>query len=481
MANIYTVGTDAGKNILKGMSAGTTYNARDGFTWTKNADGSATATKNGVVHNIVVAGGDSPATVSEKTSSYDQSDYLRQQKAAKLEADLASLRTAYNKSMRGYDEQAKEIPVLYTAARNDAAAQNAIAKRNFDEQAAVSGLNTGASGQAALSRSAVYRGVLAKLATEEADALNKVAGDKAALTEEYESAVRQAKSSNNADLAEALYKELIRVQGLEKQDADAERTVAANELTAHLQMGGSAAAVPDLVAKSGMSTAVISQMENYYKDLLAKEAAKASSAAAPVYDADVLLLAGMDTEGDRDAAWWQLLKDNYPEQFAAQYQQTFGGGAFGATPAIEYGSVNPTTGVRRNDAKTRQAYAERQAQNAQVAEPSPDVLGTQFGAARKVLSYPMSYGDAEQLLSAYNDTELTPFGREYLLAWVNFGGDEAAMLGTQVQNALAAAQEMVRNGVSNEGVWHELDKYTKGELTDLGLAYVLNYSGIAGR
>lgn len=150
--------------------------------------------------------------------SYDNSDYLRKQAAAEVESALAGLKGAYTKGMAAYDAQQDKLPERYQAAMNSAAAQSAMSQKAFAEQAAASGLNSGTSGQAALDAGAVYQGNLSNLHQARAGDMAELDRAKAALTAEYETAVAKAQAEGDASLAKALYQELIRVQGLERQD-----------------------------------------------------------------------------------------------------------------------------------------------------------------------------------------------------------------------------------------------------------------------
>ena len=153
------------------------------------------------------------------TSGYDLTEYLKQQAAAKMEADLANLKYAYEKSMAGYDATAEKLPQTYDTARNSAAAQNALAKQYFNEYAAASGLSSGAAGQAALAQSSTYQRNISNLDQAQANALSEIDLNKSDLQREYEYAIAEAEATGNSDLASALYQELIRVQGLERADA----------------------------------------------------------------------------------------------------------------------------------------------------------------------------------------------------------------------------------------------------------------------
>ena len=149
---------------------------------------------------------------------YDLSEYLRKAAAAKLESELAGLKVAYEKSMAGYDDQAARLPQQYDAARNNVAAQDALARKAFDERAAASGLSSGAAGQAELARSSAYQRDIANLDQQQANAASDIQLAKTNLQSQYESAIAQARADGNAALATALYEELVRVQNLNRED-----------------------------------------------------------------------------------------------------------------------------------------------------------------------------------------------------------------------------------------------------------------------
>ena len=167
-----------------------------------------------------------------QTGDYDLTEYLKQASAAQIEAALANLKGAYEKSMAGYDAKLELLPQTYNGARNNVAAQDAIARKSFDERAVASGLSSGASGQLELARSSAYQRDIAGIDQEQANATSAIELEKANLQAEYEAAIAAAKSEGDAALAEALYQELIRVQMLEREDAQlaAAQEAAAQEL-----------------------------------------------------------------------------------------------------------------------------------------------------------------------------------------------------------------------------------------------------------
>ncbi|MCF2662750.1 hypothetical protein I6E42_11625 [Pseudoflavonifractor phocaeensis] len=168
---------------------------------------------------------------------YDLSEYLRKAYASQLEAQLAGLKVAYEKSMAGYDDQEARLPQQYDAARNNVAAQDALARKAFDERAAASGLSSGAAGQAELARSSAYQRDIANLDQAKANALSDIQLAKTNLKYQYESAIAEARASGNSTLATALYKELVRVQGLEREDDQLAAAQEAADLELALKYG----------------------------------------------------------------------------------------------------------------------------------------------------------------------------------------------------------------------------------------------------
>ena len=144
---------------------------------------------------------------------------------------------AYEKSMAGYDDQAARLPQQYAAARNNVAAQDALARKAFDERAAASGLSSGAAGQAELARSSAYQRDIASLDQAQANALSDIDLAKTNLQSQYENAIAQARADGNAALANALYEELVRVQGLNREDEQIAAQREADNLQLALKYG----------------------------------------------------------------------------------------------------------------------------------------------------------------------------------------------------------------------------------------------------
>jgi len=171
------------------------------------------AANNYLAANSGQGGGSSASSVqysngSSGTSDYSQ--YLKDMYASQTASQLAALKSSYDQNTADLQTQADKIPQTYYAARNDAAAQNEVAKQSFNEYAASRGLNTGTSGQAALANSAVLQKNLSTISTSEADALSENALAAQKLKAQYDSAINQAQASGDTQLAQALYQEYVR-------------------------------------------------------------------------------------------------------------------------------------------------------------------------------------------------------------------------------------------------------------------------------
>ena len=140
----------------------------------------------------------------------DNLSLLKEQYAAQKEYELSQLKNAYDKNVQALDEKAAAVPAQYEAAKNELAVQNAIARKNFNEQAAATGLNTGTSGQAELARSNAYLSALSKLNRSEAETEQALERDRLSLQTNYQNAIAAQKAANEAELKSALYQEMVR-------------------------------------------------------------------------------------------------------------------------------------------------------------------------------------------------------------------------------------------------------------------------------
>ena len=131
--------------------------------------------------------------------------FTKQQNEAQLAANLAKLQSAFDQSMAGYNAAKEQIAPQYQQARNQTAASSDVNWKQFSDVAAANGLNTGAMGQAALSRGVALQNDLNELNRSEAEEISAIDLEIAKLQAEYQSAIAQAKASGDAELAAALY------------------------------------------------------------------------------------------------------------------------------------------------------------------------------------------------------------------------------------------------------------------------------------
>lgn len=227
-------------------------------------------------------------------SKYSQDDlwnqarlyiYAKQQAEAQLKANIAELEGAYQSSLAGYESSRNQIAPTYQAQRNQTAASSDVNWGGFNEVAAANGLNTGAVGQAALSRAVTLQNNMNSLNQSEAEELSKIDLEVAQLTAEYNSAIAKAKASGDADLAAALYQqfndyinrkqtERDNVQALQQaqQEAQAAAQQDAYEVALDLITSGIMPTASQLAA-AGMTRA---DAESLYYQVMAQQAAKSS-------------------------------------------------------------------------------------------------------------------------------------------------------------------------------------------------------------
>ena len=217
-----------------------------------------------------LSGGASGSGSTGGTSGYDLSEWLKKQYASALEGELAGLKDAYEKNNAGLEDEEARLSGIYDPQRSRIAAQNALAKRVWDERAAANGLSSGANGQAELARSSTMQRDLASIGEEEANARADVSLRKKNLTIEYTNAITQARANGQAELAKALYNELVRVQGLEREDQIRESENALRQAQAKMeydlalkQMEADNAAASQTTAKPSLTA---SQAYTAYKN-----------------------------------------------------------------------------------------------------------------------------------------------------------------------------------------------------------------------
>lgn len=152
------------------------------------------------------------STVNSAKTTGDYSSYLKQMYAAQKASALAQLQAAYEKNLAAVDRAEAGVSEQYQAARNSTAGASELAKRNFSEYAAASGLNSGAGGQAELARNVTLQSSLSGIDAAEASTLADLELQRSQLESDYNSAIAQARAEGDYALASALYQEKVRVQ-----------------------------------------------------------------------------------------------------------------------------------------------------------------------------------------------------------------------------------------------------------------------------
>ena len=166
-----------------------------------------------------IAAGSTPASnFSAQTGTSfdigDGNDYLKELYAKKVAAELAALKSAYEKNTATLDASRAQIAPVYDIARNSAANQNALSRGAFQEMAVANGLNTGTTGQAALAQDVVLQQNLSQIDREQAEKTAAIDLQRSQLDTEYRNAIAKAEATGDAELANALYEEYVRQQNL---------------------------------------------------------------------------------------------------------------------------------------------------------------------------------------------------------------------------------------------------------------------------
>lgn len=144
-------------------------------------------------------------------SATSQADYINSLYDANRQAQEANLRAAYEANLGTLDYTASKIPGTYNAAADQAAAQAAINRQNFNEYAAANGLNTGAGAQARLSQGNAAAANIASVRRAQAEAEQELNFQRSQMETQYRNAISEALAQNDLQRAQALYEEAKRV------------------------------------------------------------------------------------------------------------------------------------------------------------------------------------------------------------------------------------------------------------------------------
>jgi hypothetical protein len=144
---------------------------------------------------------------NEASASQSRADQIGAMYDAQKEANLLQLETAYKQNLSDAQAARDKLPTQYQQSANDLAVQYERNRRNFNQQAVSSGLNTGTASQAQLSRSNEYLRDFGKLRSSEAEAMAEADRGINDLTTQYQSAIAQAAAESDYRKAAALLEE----------------------------------------------------------------------------------------------------------------------------------------------------------------------------------------------------------------------------------------------------------------------------------
>lgn len=154
----------------------------------------------------------------------DQSQFIKDAYGANLEATNAGLQSSYEKNLSAIDAEESGLGQNYYELQRQAQAQSDLQKNAYNEYANASGLNSGTRGQAALSQSNNLATQLNNIRMSETEKRAELERQRTLLGQQYQSAIQQAQSQNDMQLAQALYEEAVRVDksiiDAAKRDAD---------------------------------------------------------------------------------------------------------------------------------------------------------------------------------------------------------------------------------------------------------------------
>lgn len=136
-----------------------------------------------------------------------RTDQINAMYDAQKEANRLSLENAYKQNMSDAEAARDKLPAQYQQSANDLAVQYERNRRNFNQQALGSGINTGAASQVQLSRSNEYLRDFGKLRSEEANAMAEADRGITNLKAQYQNAIAQAAADSDYKRAAALLDE----------------------------------------------------------------------------------------------------------------------------------------------------------------------------------------------------------------------------------------------------------------------------------
>ena len=154
-------------------------------------------------------------TVASTTANLQAPAYADQNRIAainsmydsQLNSQRANLESAYNQNMSDLEANRAKIAQEYQTQRNAQAVNFERNRRNFNQQAMMNGLNTGAFSQAGLAQNNANQQAMAQIGTAEGNANTQLEKSIADLKMQYQSDINDAIAKNDYNRAAALLDE----------------------------------------------------------------------------------------------------------------------------------------------------------------------------------------------------------------------------------------------------------------------------------
>ena len=146
-------------------------------------------------------------TVTSDAYTTARTNAINAMYAAQQAQQEAQLKQAYEQNLSSYQAAQDKISPQYQQQANDLAIQYERNARNFNQQAAATGINSGVGSQAALARAGEYQRDYASLRTSEAEQQAEAERQKALLEAQYKNDVAAALAENDYSKAQALLDE----------------------------------------------------------------------------------------------------------------------------------------------------------------------------------------------------------------------------------------------------------------------------------
>lgn len=200
-----TANTGAGNTASANTS--TTTSANTGTTGTTGTTATTTPTTTPTTGTTTTGTAATANTVTSDAYTTARTNAINAMYAAQQAQQEAQLKQAYEQNLSSYQAAQDKISPQYQQQANDLAIQYERNARNFNQQAAATGINSGVGSQAALARAGEYQRDYASLRTSEAEQQAEAERQKALLEAQYKNDVAAALAENDYSKAQALLDE----------------------------------------------------------------------------------------------------------------------------------------------------------------------------------------------------------------------------------------------------------------------------------